>query len=43
MKRIAKRTSKLKSFLRDDIWELELEELQKELELGLKKNDTVDE
>lgn len=29
MKRIAKRTSKLKSFLRDDIWELELEELSK--------------
>ena len=29
MKRIAKRTSKLKSFLRDDIWELEMEELSK--------------
>ena len=29
MKRIAKRTSKLKSFLRDDIWKLELEELSK--------------
>ena len=29
MKRIAKRTSKLKSFLRNDIWELELEELSK--------------
>ena len=29
MKRIAKKTSKLKSFLRDDIWELELEELSK--------------
>ena len=29
MKRIAKRTSKLKSFLRDDIWELELEEFSK--------------
>ena len=29
MKRIAKRTSKLKNFLRDDIWELELEELSK--------------
>ena len=29
MKKIAKRTSKLKSFLRDDIWELELEELSK--------------
>lgn len=29
MKRIAKRTSKLKSFLHDDIWELELEELSK--------------
>lgn len=29
MRRIAKRTSKLKSFLRNDIWELELEELSK--------------
>ena len=29
MKRIAKRTTKLKNFLRDDIWELELEELSK--------------
>ena len=28
-KRIANRTSKLKNFLRDDIWELELEELSK--------------
>ena len=28
-KSIAKRTSKLKNFLRDDIWELELEELSK--------------
>lgn len=29
MKSISKRTSKLKNFLRDDIWELELEELSK--------------
>ena len=29
MKSIRKRTSKLKNFLRDDIWELELEELSK--------------
>lgn len=29
MKSISKRTSKLKNFLRDDIWELEMEELSK--------------
>ena len=29
MKRIIKRTSRLKDFIRDDIWELELEELSK--------------